>query len=463
MSAWMEKNMASFPDLRPNRRSAKAESLAASKSRARLFLAVSTALLCTASLAVSELATLHGAKAHDTSAFLTRELGPPLDSTLVRAPAHSSPALVKPALGGKLEIRKGGLKITSGTSSVSLRFGGTRGSWQAHLHGVQRQLPFGSEAIVLGTNSVEQSLTVARRQGTERGAGSRRRNLLTRVTPDGTVRFANAKSDAGLRIQPVVIFDKDRKAITPRGLRWSSSDRGTPLAAAAAERRRAPSAIRDRSDRTRRRLPRRGMCHQHFDQRDERHRDAPGICRDRHSHARTGHAAKQRRDHGARRLDDHGEPADVRHRARAADLLPHRDRGRHSRDDVPVVMDDELGRRRRDPRLLRHGCHEPDRRDSDRQCRERNDRDGHRADYDAGQRHDRRALRRAGPVRAAPHHDTGRQPIRHPGVRSLLRKFAGKQELSRPAPTERWQPRERQATRPRQSRRRRPGSRTWSP
>ena len=196
--------------------------MAASKNRARLFLAVSTALLCTASLAVSELATLHGAKAHDTSAFLTRELGPPLDSTLVRTPAHSSPALVKPALGGKLEIRKGGLKITSGRSRVSLRFGSTRGSWQAHLHGVQRQLPFGSEAIVLGTNSVEQSLTVAKRQGTRTwrwrlDAG----NLLTRVTPDGTVRFANAKSDAGLRIQPVVIFDKDHKAVTPRGLRWS--------------------------------------------------------------------------------------------------------------------------------------------------------------------------------------------------------------------------------------------------
>ena len=89
--------MASFPDLRPNRRSAKAESTAASGNRARLLLAVSTALLLTASLAVSELATLRGARAHDTSVFLTRELGPPLDSSpssgrrRIRRPHSSSP------------------------------------------------------------------------------------------------------------------------------------------------------------------------------------------------------------------------------------------------------------------------------------------------------------------------------------------------------------------------------------
>ena len=85
-------NMASFPDLRPNRRSAKAESTAAPGNRARLLLAVSTALLLTASLAVSELATLRGARAHDASVFLTRELGPPLDRPLVRTPAHASPS-----------------------------------------------------------------------------------------------------------------------------------------------------------------------------------------------------------------------------------------------------------------------------------------------------------------------------------------------------------------------------------
>ncbi|HEY8792950.1 MAG TPA: hypothetical protein VIL96_08715, partial [Gaiellaceae bacterium] len=189
---------------------------------------VSAALLLTAFLAVSEFATLRGAKAHDASAFLTRELGPPLGpAPLVRAPAHSSPTLVKPALGGKLEIRNGGLKVTSGRSSVSLHYGKTRGSWRGHQHGAQRNLPFGSEAIVLGTNRVEQSLTVGARQGTRTwrwrlDAG----HLLARVTPDGTVRFAAGTKDSGLRILPVVVFDQNRKDVTPRGLRWSLTGHG---------------------------------------------------------------------------------------------------------------------------------------------------------------------------------------------------------------------------------------------
>src|SRR6059058_4138877 len=82
-------NMASFSDLRPRRRSAQAESPSAPRSRTPVLVAVSAALLLTASFAVSELATLRGAKAHDASAFLTRELGPPLErAPLVRRPAH---------------------------------------------------------------------------------------------------------------------------------------------------------------------------------------------------------------------------------------------------------------------------------------------------------------------------------------------------------------------------------------
>ena len=220
--------MASFPDLRPNRRLAKAESTAAPGNRARLLLAVSTALLLTASLAVSELATLRGARAHDASVFLTRELGPPLDRPLVRTPAHATPRLVKPALGGKLEIRDGGLKVTAGHASVSLRFGKARGAWRGHQHGAQRKLPFGSEAIVLGLNRVEQSLTVDERQGTRTWRWRLdAAKLAPRLTADGTVRFAYGKKDSGLRILPVVVFDARGKDITPRGLRWSLERAGT--------------------------------------------------------------------------------------------------------------------------------------------------------------------------------------------------------------------------------------------
>src|SRR3954466_7931136 len=84
---WMEKTMASFPDLRPGSRLAKAKGVAVRRSGSLRLLAVSAALLLTAFFAVSELATLRGAKAHDASAYLTRELGSPLSSAaLVRTP-----------------------------------------------------------------------------------------------------------------------------------------------------------------------------------------------------------------------------------------------------------------------------------------------------------------------------------------------------------------------------------------
>src|ERR671922_185722 len=111
-------NMASFSDLRPRSRSAKAEGKAVRRRKSLVLLAVSAALLLTAFFAVSELATLRGAKAHDASAYLTRELGSPLGhGSLVRAPAQT-----RPALGGKLELGGGGLKVTSGHDTLSLRF-----------------------------------------------------------------------------------------------------------------------------------------------------------------------------------------------------------------------------------------------------------------------------------------------------------------------------------------------------
>ena len=159
-----------------------------------------------------------GAKAPDASASLTRELGPPRDShALVWTPAHArSPRLVKPALGGKLEIRNGGLKVTSGHSSVALRFGKARGSWVGHQHGVQRTLPFGRETIVLGNNKVEQSLAVAAHQGMRTwrwrlDAG----RLDPRLTADGTVRFSDAGTDSGLRILPAVVFDEVTNGYVP--------------------------------------------------------------------------------------------------------------------------------------------------------------------------------------------------------------------------------------------------------
>src|SRR5436190_158733 len=126
----MEITMASFTDLRPSFRSAKAEREAVRRRRSPFLLAVSAALLLTAFFAVSELATLRGAKAHDASAYLTRELGSPLSSaSLVRRPAR-----IHPALGGKLEIRGDGLKVTSGRDTLTLRHAG-RAPWRQYTNG----------------------------------------------------------------------------------------------------------------------------------------------------------------------------------------------------------------------------------------------------------------------------------------------------------------------------------------
>ena len=341
--------MASFPDLRPHRRSAKAERKAASKNRTRLLLVVSAALLFTAYLAVSELATPRGKKAHDASAFLTRELGPPLDSNaLVRTPAHKSTSFVKPALGGKLEIRNGGLKVTSGKSSVSLRYGTARGSWRGHQHGVQRRLPFGSETIVLGTNRVEQSLIVGKRQGTRTwrwrlDAG----NLEARVTANGAVRFSNGTKDAGLRILPVVIFDKNLKDVTPDGLRWSLAGHGKnrslqlrlndanlplpyvidPIALVAA----CPG----------------GGCATGNNNASPVTVTRPASVDNRQPDGRAGHDPQQRCDYRSGRLDDDRQPAHVGREPRAEDLLPHRHRRRHRGNDVQLVVYERKRRRLR--------------------------------------------------------------------------------------------------------------------
>src|SRR6266516_2067376 len=131
----MEITMASFPDLRPGFRSAKAGRKAVRRFRSPILLAVSAALLLTAFFAVSELATLRGAKAHDASAYLTRELGSPLSSaTLVRTPSR--------------------------------RYSGST-PWRQCANGVARPTSFGREAITFGVNRVEQSLLVNRPQGTK--------------------------------------------------------------------------------------------------------------------------------------------------------------------------------------------------------------------------------------------------------------------------------------------------------
>ena len=213
--------MASFPDLRPNRRSAKAESTAAPRIRARLLLAVSTALLLTASLAVSELATLRGARAHDASVFLTRELGPPLDrAPLVRTPSPTiNVGLVRS--GGLTVARKGGGKLTLTTRDSGLAH------WGHFTHGASRKTPFGSEIVTVAPGQVEQYLAVAKRQGTRTWEWNLGTNLNPEPRSNGSVDlFETNRSAPEFQILPVRILDREGKSITPAGLRWKLQKRG---------------------------------------------------------------------------------------------------------------------------------------------------------------------------------------------------------------------------------------------
>src|SRR3954452_3349352 len=128
----MDETMASFPDLRPGSRLAKAKGVAVRRSGSLRLLAVSAALLLTAFLAVSELATLRGAKAHDAPAYLMRELGSPLSSApLVRVPAH----------GVRVRIRKGGFDLHAPEGSLSLVAQPQgAGTWRHFRHGALRTI-----------------------------------------------------------------------------------------------------------------------------------------------------------------------------------------------------------------------------------------------------------------------------------------------------------------------------------
>src|SRR6185437_5659886 len=76
-----------------------------------------------------------------------------------------------------------------------------------------------------GDNRVEQSLLVARHQGTKVWRWRLASNLHAHVARDGSIKFG----DSPLRILPVAIFDADGRDITPSGLHWSLRGRTLEL------------------------------------------------------------------------------------------------------------------------------------------------------------------------------------------------------------------------------------------
>ena len=249
--------MASFPDLRPNRRSAKAESTAAPGNRARLLLAVSTALLLTASLAVSELATLRGARAHDASVFLTRELGPPLDRPLVRTPARADTQArqARPRREARDPRRRPQGHVGSRQCLAQLRQGPgrvARAPARCPAEAAVRQR--GDRARVEPRRAVADRrqasghphVALAPRCGQAGSAAHGRRHRSFRRRQEGL----GAADPPGRRLrQEWQGHHSAGTALVPR------TSRQDTMAAAPTERRGPSAAVRHRSDRARRRLP----------------------------------------------------------------------------------------------------------------------------------------------------------------------------------------------------------------
>ena len=206
--------MASFPDLRPGSRLAQAKSVAVRAFSSPKLLAVSAALLLTAFFAVSELATLRGAKAHDASAYLTRELGSPLSSApLVREPRH----------GTKVTLRKRGFHISRGHQSLTLDLDGVdTSSLASFAHGVSARTSFGRIATSVSAKKTEQYLVVDNHQGTKTWRWRLDADgLVPRVGDDGYVAFvAGHRVTRTFVIAPPKVLDLHGRDISPHALHW---------------------------------------------------------------------------------------------------------------------------------------------------------------------------------------------------------------------------------------------------
>ena len=155
-----------------------------------------------------------GHEAHIPAPFLVGALGE--ERAEPPAPVRTGTATAR-IDGGRLVV-EGRRQERVGLSARTA--GGTR--WTRHAGGAWRATPFGSEAIMLGTDDPEHFLTVDRRVGRRTWAWRLETRLTPRLLPDGGVGFVDPATHrvADLTIAPVVIFDSAGDDVTPAGLRW---------------------------------------------------------------------------------------------------------------------------------------------------------------------------------------------------------------------------------------------------
>ena len=124
--------------------------------------------------------------------------------------------------GESVNLPRSGYELESGTDTLALSSENQDGdTWHQFKSGAARSTPFGSEAVVLDGNVVEQFLTVEKRTGPKRWRWKLETGTLKpNLRPDGSVLVSAGNIVAGFRILPAAILDRRGRNVTPRGTRW---------------------------------------------------------------------------------------------------------------------------------------------------------------------------------------------------------------------------------------------------
>ena len=153
-----------------------------------------------------------------TPAFVAAELG---------GRRAVTPVVSRPRFDARSEVTTAGLRVRSGSDSVSLSStDGGQGAWTSYAGGAVRPTGYGQELVTLSGSGGEQFLQVDRHQGVHTWRWRLGTSLSASLTRDGMVAFRSADGkDSGLRVTPVALLDIHGVPVTPKGLRWSLARR----------------------------------------------------------------------------------------------------------------------------------------------------------------------------------------------------------------------------------------------
>ena len=152
--------------------------------------------------------------ANPLPSFLAAHLG---------ASTNGAALVARPTPGVRLEVDGAGYHAAGRSSRVSVTpESGVGGSWLRFQHGRSRKTEYGHDTVAVRRDSVEEFLTVQRRQGIR----TWRWRLATpgshpRVASNGAVGFVTRHRLGALEIEPVQILSGEDARLNVAGARWS--------------------------------------------------------------------------------------------------------------------------------------------------------------------------------------------------------------------------------------------------